>query len=421
MPGGQRARVKSIESWPLRDEARSPRIAVAGRSVGITLDRDLFVVRGDVLSPATEPVMAGRRIRARVFWLHQSPLEVGTRIGLRIGTAEAIGSVTAIEKAIDPGRLESADARTIAQNHVGEIELRLPRSLAADPHAISPDSGQLVFELDGRIAGGGRILSIDNESLPTARATPGSDHEAPSPALAAEMTATLARLAPLLTELPPRERIARLRRELPGRLVFTTSFGLEDQVILHFMSELSVDIDVVTLDTGRLFPETYNLWAETERRYGRRIRAIYPRREGLETLVEQHGINGFYESREARLACCHVRKVEPLERALAGATGWITGLRADQSADRRDVGVLSLDADRHLLKLNPLFDCTRAAILALASANEVPINPLHEKGFASIGCAPCTRALAPGEPERAGRWWWEQDAKKECGLHTRGR
>jgi phosphoadenosine phosphosulfate reductase len=179
----------------------------------------------------------------------------------------------------------------------------------------------------------------------------------------------------------------------------------------------AIDVDVVTLDTGRLFAETYELWVETERRYGRRIRAIYPQHTNLENLVEHYGINGFYRSREARSACCQVRKVEPLNRALAGASAWIVGLRADQSGNRRATALIAVD-DRGLLKFSPLFDWTRGQVQSYATAHQIPINPLHARGFASIGCAPCTRAIAPGELERAGRWWWEQDEKKECGLHN---
>ena len=228
-----------------------------------------------------------------------------------------------------------------------------------------------------------------------------------------------AALARLFADMSPAERIARLRREITGRIVFTTSFGLEDQAILHLLAEQDGDIDVVTLDTGRLFPETYVLWAQVERRYGRRIRAVHPRHGDLEALVERHGINGFYDSRAARMACCAVRKVEPLNRALADARAWIAGLRADQSAHRQDMALVSADLDRGLIKLNPLFDWTREELVDFVSANDIPVNPLHAKGFASIGCAPCTRAIAPGEPERAGRWWWEDESKKECGLHTR--
>ena len=210
-----------------------------------------------------------------------------------------------------------------------------------------------------------------------------------------------------------------LRQEVAGKIVFTTSFGIEDQAILHMIGELGLDSDVATLDTGRMFPETYDLWAKTERHFGCRIRALYPRHDELEALVARQGINGFYDSRETRTACCHVRKVEPLNRALNGAQGWIVGLRADQSANRTDMHLLTADESKNLLKLSPLFDWTREKVAAFVSANDVPINPLHAKGFISIGCAPCTRAIESGEPERAGRWWWEDETKKECGLHTR--
>ncbi len=234
-----------------------------------------------------------------------------------------------------------------------------------------------------------------------------------APATLAEQAS---RLNSSLIELKPWERLARFREEVPGKTVLTTSFGMEGQVILHLIAEHDVDVDIATLDTGRLFPETYALWAETEQRYGRRIEAIYPQHANLEALVKKDGVNGFYKSRDARLACCRARKVEPLNRALAGAAGWIAGLRADQSSHRESTRLVSVD-ERKLLKLNPLLDWTRDQVHAFAVANKVPINPLHAKGFVSIGCAPCTRAVAAGEPERAGRWWWEEDDKKECGLH----
>jgi phosphoadenosine phosphosulfate reductase len=188
---------------------------------------------------------------------------------------------------------------------------------------------------------------------------------------------------------------------------------------MHWIAELALDIDVVTLDTGRLFPETYAVWAQTEKRYGRRIRALYPDHAAVEALVTRQGINGFYESGEARISCCHTRKVEPFKRALAGAEAWITGLRADQSLQRSEITLLQHDGEHGVLKLNPLFDWKRDAVLSFAARNEVPLNELHAKGFASIGCAPCTRHTAAGEHERAGRWWWEQEIKKECGLHQK--
>jgi phosphoadenosine phosphosulfate reductase len=238
-------------------------------------------------------------------------------------------------------------------------------------------------------------------------------------AVVAPLAVRAALLARALTGLDVAERLARFRREVAGPIVFTTSFGLEGLVILHMICEAGLDIDLVTLDTGRLFPETYATWAKAEERYGRRIRAIYPRSTSLEALVEAQGINGIYGSREARAACCDVRKVEPLKRALAGAAAWITGLRADQSPHRGSVRLVAAARDRGVLKFSPLYDWTREAVRTFAVAHDVPVNPLHEKGFVSIGCAPCTRAIRPGEPERAGRWWWEDGSKKECGLHTR--
>lgn len=215
------------------------------------------------------------------------------------------------------------------------------------------------------------------------------------------------------------ERLALASRSVAGRLVFTTSFGLEDQAITHaiFRAGLDIHIELVTLDTGRMFPETYDLWAQTEERYGRRINAVTPDRTGLETLVARQGINGFRHSVEARQACCDVRKVEPLGRALAGAAGWITGLRAEQSAFRAAVPLADRDQGYGLIKINPLADWSRQDLVRYVADNGVPYNPLHDQGYPSIGCAPCTRATRLGEPERAGRWWWEQEAKKECGLH----
>ena len=299
----------------------------------------------------------------------------------------------------------------MAQNDIAEVEIVLAAPIAADTHEFNPRTGRIVLGFAGRIAGGGLVLALDAQA-PAAR-VPAEPAE--------ELAQRAAALTRALAPLPVVERLVRFRAAVAGPIVFTTSFGLEDQVLLHHLVEARIDADVVTLDTGRLFPETYATWEETERRYGRRIRAIYPRHDALEALVAGQGINGFYQSREARLACCDVRKVEPLARALAGAGGWITGLRADQSAQRGGIDLVEADRGRGLLKLNPLADWTREAVAAFARERRVPVNPLHEKGFLSIGCAPCTRAVRPGEPERAGRWWWEDDTKKECGLHLGGR
>ncbi len=214
------------------------------------------------------------------------------------------------------------------------------------------------------------------------------------------------------------ERLLLLRSRVEGPLVFTTSLGLEDQVLLHLIAEGGIAARVVTLDTGRLFPESYALWAETEARYGVRIEPVFPEASDVENLVATFGINGFYGSKAARMACCGVRKVDPLARALEGAQGWITGLRADQSEGRSRMPFASWDEGRGLIKASPILDWTRERAADFAASENVPISPLHQRGFLSIGCAPCTRAVAPGETERSGRWWWEQAGSQECGLHV---
>jgi phosphoadenosine phosphosulfate reductase len=213
------------------------------------------------------------------------------------------------------------------------------------------------------------------------------------------------------------ERLA-LAANLGGRVVFTTSLGIEDQVITHFIGQNRFDIDVVTLETGRLFAETVQLIADTEERYGMTIKRYYPEKADLDAYVAQYGMNGFYDSVEARHACCGVRKVQPLARALAGASVWVTGLRRGQSGNRAETPFVEFDAERGMLKVNPLADWSIDQINGLVESDAVPINPLHARGYPSIGCEPCTRAIKPGEPERAGRWWWENDEKRECGLHV---
>ena len=219
------------------------------------------------------------------------------------------------------------------------------------------------------------------------------------------------------------ERLAALLRLAKGRPVLTTSFGLEDQVLTHAavaaMAMTGRNIRFVTLDTGRLFPETHEVWAATERRYGIRVACVAPEADTLARLVAEQGIDGFRDSIEARRSCCEMRKVAPLRRALAGSEVWITGLRADQSGTRDGTPFAGWDDTFGLLKVSPLADWTRDQAFVYARANKVPLNTLHAQGFLSIGCAPCTRAVAPGEPERAGRWWWEDEDRKECGLHRR--
>jgi phosphoadenosine phosphosulfate reductase len=231
-------------------------------------------------------------------------------------------------------------------------------------------------------------------------------------------TALVTRLTERCGPLDLPERLIAVRREIGGRIVFTTSFGIEDQAIAHAIFTQGLEIDVVTLDTGRLFPETLEVWGDTDRRYGRRIRGLSPDQGSIERLVERDGVTGFRRSLEARLACCALRKVEPLGRALADASAWITGLRADQSPERAVMAYASIDPRYRIAKVNPLFDWTRDRVVAFVRNRGVPYNPLHDRGFLSIGCAPCTRAVGPGEPERAGRWWWEQEEKTECGCHA---
>ncbi|OCW58460.1 phosphoadenylyl-sulfate reductase [Hoeflea olei] len=224
-----------------------------------------------------------------------------------------------------------------------------------------------------------------------------------------------ARLCEELAELSLPDRI--LRAAEAGRAVFTTSLGLEDQVLTALVATTGAKIRIVTLDTGRLFAETTALISETEARYGLSIAIFRPWKEEVDGFIARYGMNGFYDSVEARHACCHARKLEPLGRALAGAEVWVTGLRRGQSGNRANAPLAEWDADRGLIKINPLADQSLEALKARAAADDVPLNPLHARGFPSIGCEPCTRAIKPGEPERAGRWWWEQDERRECGLH----
>jgi phosphoadenosine phosphosulfate reductase len=204
----------------------------------------------------------------------------------------------------------------------------------------------------------------------------------------------------------------------PGRLVFSTSFSYEDQVITDFISTQSFPVSIFTLDTGRLFPETYSTWSRTIERYQLTIDAYYPDAERLQEFVREYGPNSFYESVDNRKQCCHIRKVEPLKRALAGKAVWVTGLRAEHSPNRSDMQILEWDEVNGIIKYNPLLHWTTEEVRQYIDQHDIPYNALHDRGFVSIGCAPCTRAIKPGEDFRAGRWWWEDASKKECGLHV---
>jgi phosphoadenosine phosphosulfate reductase len=218
-----------------------------------------------------------------------------------------------------------------------------------------------------------------------------------------------------------RERLEEIGRNAPGPVVFSTSLGLEDQAILHAISAAGAGIAAFTLDTGRLFPETLDTIARNEQRYGMQIRVVAPEAAEVEALVARDGVLGFRLSVDARKACCEVRKVRPLQRTLAGAASWVTGLRRGQSAGRGTVPFAAWDADHRLVKINPLADWPLDRLEAYIAANDVPVNPLHARGFPSVGCQPCTRAVQPGEDVRAGRWWWENEDGKECGLHANSR
>ena len=221
-----------------------------------------------------------------------------------------------------------------------------------------------------------------------------------------------------LSELSAQEGLALIADLFPGKVTFSTSLGQEDQVITQLIAAANLPISIFSLDTGRLFPETLDLLSRTEAKYKQNIKVYYPTTESVEKLVSEIGINGFYDSVENRKSCCFVRKVEPLKRALAGNEVWVTGLRAEQSANRSGMKRIEWDESNQILKFNPLLDWTFEEMIAYISEKNIPYNPLHDKGFISIGCAPCTRAIMEGEDARAGRWWWE-DSKKECGLHAK--
>jgi phosphoadenosine phosphosulfate reductase len=199
---------------------------------------------------------------------------------------------------------------------------------------------------------------------------------------------------------------------------FANSFGLEDMVLTDLIAREFPGIEIFTLDTGRLPQETYDLMKRVADHYGIRLRVYYPETSAIERHVNRHGPNAFYESVELRKECCNVRKVEPLKRALRGKQAWVTGLRREQAVTRRELPVAEFDPATGLQKFNPLADWSHLDVWTYVRARGVPYNALHDRGYPSIGCAPCTRAVREGEDIRAGRWWWEDPAGKECGLHV---
>ncbi len=225
-------------------------------------------------------------------------------------------------------------------------------------------------------------------------------------------------IAEMAKVLSIEEVIKELVQQFPGQVTFSTSFSFEDQVITHMILNNQLPVSIFTLDTGRLFGETYSVWSATNERYQTEIKGYYPDHSLLEPFVAEKGPNSFYASVENRKGCCYIRKVEPLKRALKGNRIWITGLRAEHSASRHDMPQVEWDEGNEVIKYHPILHWSTKEVKDYINDNNIPYNILHDRGFVSIGCAPCTRAIRPGEDFRAGRWWWEDNSKKECGLHV---
>ena len=225
------------------------------------------------------------------------------------------------------------------------------------------------------------------------------------PALEAKIRATVEQLRQAVKEY--------------GKVVYSNSLGAESMVLTDLIWSHVPQIEIFSIDTGRLHEETYSLLERLERRYGRRIRIVNPEPASVEGYASEHGINGFYNSPEARQSCCHVRKIEPFRRGIAGAGAWVTGVRREQSATRAQARTVEFDAPNGLYKISPILEWTNDDIWTYIRAHKLPYNTLHDQGFPSIGCAPCTRAIEPGADSRSGRWWWENSEHKECGLHPR--
>lgn len=217
----------------------------------------------------------------------------------------------------------------------------------------------------------------------------------------------------------PEEVLSFLLKKYGSELVFSSSLGAEDQVITHMLAGIDKQARIFTLDTGRLFPETLDLLDNTNKRYDISIKVYFPDAAKVENMVNRKGINLFYESIENRKECCHIRKILPMKRALKDAKIWISGLRSEQSVTRKDLALAEWDNNFNLIKISPLRSWNEQQVWDFIESNNIPYNKLHDRGFPSIGCQPCTRAIEPGEDIRAGRWWWELPEMKECGLHSK--
>lgn len=234
-----------------------------------------------------------------------------------------------------------------------------------------------------------------------------------------ERQALAARLNSELADKQPEEVLRYFMENFPGQVALGSSLSYEDQTLTHIMVGTGLPVRIFTLDTGRLFPETYRLIERTNEKYKIKIEVYFPDHKEVEKMVGEHGVNLFYNSVELRHECCRVRKLEPLHRALEGVAVWVCGLRRSQSVTRTDMQLVEYDKADGLLKVNPLIAWSEEQLLEYVKANSVPFNPLHRQGYPSIGCQPCTRAVEPGEDVRSGRWWWENPNHRECGLHSR--
>lgn len=217
----------------------------------------------------------------------------------------------------------------------------------------------------------------------------------------------------------PLEIISYFIKKYDQKIALASSLGAEDQILTQMITSISTNIQIFTLDTGRLFPETYELIDRTSKKYKTNLKVYFPKSEAIESMVEKKGINLFYESIENRKECCFNRKIEPLQRAFKNLEAWICGLRADQSVTRTDIDIVEWDNNNNILKINPLAKWKEEDVWNYIDEKGIPFNPLHKKNYPSIGCQPCTRAILPGEDIRAGRWYWENPDTKECGLHKK--
>lgn len=235
--------------------------------------------------------------------------------------------------------------------------------------------------------------------------------------LSEELKQTIEELNGRFHKAEPEKVLEFFLKEYKAKIALSSSMGAEDQVLTKMVTDIDPDTRIFTLDTGRVFPETYDLISETNKRYSIKIEVFFPEYKQVEKMVKEKGVNLFYESVENRKLCCHIRKIEPLKRAFEGLEVWICGLRKDQSVTRFFNKLVEWDEGNGLIKVNPLIEWSEKQVWDYIRNHGVPYNPLHDQGFRSIGCQPCTRAVKQGEDVRAGRWWWEQPEQKECGLH----